>query len=275
MRSRIASARFKFSVVRLPMGQNAISGRLVSISSRQLVGHSNPATSPASQSGLKRLLKTTFQNPPSRHLSSTLILVDPQMGAANPAMNGPCGAVPFRAADFPWHFLRGISPGKSALLSGTTAAFTSVGKPSDFAVWCQLVAPRRRCRAAPALRAACGRQSPLRSGSMRFLFIGSPFSRSLPPPGRLPSRSWLRMNLEALAKKVGYVGIFSRTVEDASANLHRLMTSQTCGFDEGVETWRESLSVLMQSDLRLLNWAGATFTEHEWRLILENVRSRL
>jgi len=27
--------------------------------------------------------------------------------------------------------------------------------------------------------------------SMRFLFIGSPVSHSLPPPGRLPSRSWL------------------------------------------------------------------------------------
>jgi hypothetical protein len=83
------------------------------------------------------------------------------------------------------------------------------------------------------------------------------------------------MNLELLAKKVGYACIFSRTVDDASANLHRLMTSQTCGFDEGVETWRESLSVLMQGDLGLLNWAGATFTEHEWRSILANVHSRL
>jgi hypothetical protein len=83
------------------------------------------------------------------------------------------------------------------------------------------------------------------------------------------------MNLEALAKKVGYVCIFSRTVEDASGNLHRLITTQTCGFDEGVEAWRESLAVLMQSDLRLLNWAGATFAEHEWRLILEKVHSRL
>ena len=66
-----------------------------------------------------------------------------------------------------------ISPGKNALLPGTTAAFTSTGNRTDFAVWCQLVA---------------------RVGlSMRFLFIGSPLSHSLPSPGRLPSRSWLRM----------------------------------------------------------------------------------
>jgi hypothetical protein len=83
------------------------------------------------------------------------------------------------------------------------------------------------------------------------------------------------MNLEALAKKVGYVCIYSRSVEDAAANLHRLITSQTCGFDEGTEAWRASLGALMQSDLRVLNWAGATFAEHEWRSILDKVRSKL
>ena len=75
------------------------------------------------------------------------------------------------SADFPRHFLRGISPGKNALLRRATAAFTSTGKPVDFAVWCQLIAP---CRP-----------------SMRFLFIGSQLSHSLPPPGRSPFRSWL------------------------------------------------------------------------------------
>ena len=34
----------------------------------------------------------------------------------------------------------GISPGKNALLPGTTAAFTSTTEPCDFAVLCQLVA---------------------------------------------------------------------------------------------------------------------------------------
>ena len=47
------------------------------------------------------------------------------------------------SADFPRHFLLGISPGKSALLHGATAAFTSATEPRDFAVLCQLVASRR------------------------------------------------------------------------------------------------------------------------------------
>jgi hypothetical protein len=74
------------------------------------------------------------------------------------------------SADFPRHFLRGISPGKNALLSCTSAAFTSTGKPVDFVVWCPLIVP---CRP-----------------SMRFLFIGSRFSPSLPSHGRSPFRSW-------------------------------------------------------------------------------------
>jgi len=77
------------------------------------------------------------------------------------------------SADFPRHFLRGTSPGKNALLPRATAAFTSAPKPEDFAVWCQLV--------------------PARRPSMRFLFIGSRVPSSLPPPGRLPFRSWPRV----------------------------------------------------------------------------------
>ena len=83
------------------------------------------------------------------------------------------------------------------------------------------------------------------------------------------------MNLEALAKKVGYVCAFSETIESASANLTRLIMTQTCGFDEGVDAWREFLSALLQSDLHLLNWAGANFTEYEWQLILKKVSAGL
>ena len=46
-------------------------------------------------------------------------------------------------------------------------------KPVDFAVLCQLFPPRRP--------------------SMAFLFISLSVSSSLPPPGRLPSRSWLQL----------------------------------------------------------------------------------
>ena len=39
------------------------------------------------------------------------------------------------SADFPSGCPEGISPGKSALLLGTTAAFTSATEPEDFAVF--------------------------------------------------------------------------------------------------------------------------------------------
>ena len=40
----------------------------------------------------------------------------------------------------------------------------------------------------------CGARSPHRGRpSMRFLSVGLPVSSSLPPPGQLPSRSWLRV----------------------------------------------------------------------------------
>ena len=44
------------------------------------------------------------------------------------------------SADFPSGCPVGVSPGKSALLPGATAAFTSAREPFDFVVLCQLVA---------------------------------------------------------------------------------------------------------------------------------------
>ena len=77
------------------------------------------------------------------------------------------------SADFWPDRSRQISPGKSVMLSCTTTAFTSTGKPDDFAVLCQLVVPYRP--------------------SMRFLFISSQVSPSLPSHGWSPFRSWLQM----------------------------------------------------------------------------------
>ena len=77
------------------------------------------------------------------------------------------------SADFSTARAGEISPGKSVMLPCTTAAFTSTGKPDDFAVLCQLVVPYRP--------------------SMRFLFIGSQVSPSLPSHGWSPFRSWLQM----------------------------------------------------------------------------------
>ena len=77
------------------------------------------------------------------------------------------------SADFPGHFLLGISPDKSVLLPGTTAAFTSTTEP------------------ATSLR---GAPSSHRVGlDMRFLFVGPPVSSSLPPAGWLPFQRWLQV----------------------------------------------------------------------------------
>lgn len=73
------------------------------------------------------------------------------------------------SADFSSARAGEISPGKGTMLPCTTAAFTSTGKPDDFAVLCQLVVP---CRP-----------------SMRFLFIGSQVSPRLPSHGWSPFRS--------------------------------------------------------------------------------------
>jgi hypothetical protein len=98
------------------------------------------------------------------------------------------------SADFPPPEGGGISPGKSTLLRRTAAAFTSRGIPDAFGVLCHLDAPCRRCRAAPALRAAFRLAvSAFGSGSMRFLFIGSRLSPSLPSPSWLPFPSWPQM----------------------------------------------------------------------------------
>ena len=94
-----------------------------------------------------------------------------------------------------------ISPCKNALLPCATAAFTSTAKPRDFAVWCQLVSP---CRP-----------------SMRFLSISSQVSPSLPPPGRLPSQSWLQVVVVALL----YVAWFSN--RGLSPHLQRAHAGRT------------------------------------------------
>ena len=93
------------------------------------------------------------------------------------------------SADFCPDRSRQISPGKNAMLPRATAAFTSTGKPDDFAVLCQLVVP---CRP-----------------SMRFLFIGSQVSPSLPSPSRLPFPSWLQMIVSSFSCLAFLQGTFT------------------------------------------------------------------
>ncbi len=89
-----------------------------------------------------------------------------------------------------------ISPGNCTMLPCATTAFTSTGKPDDFAVLCQLVVP---CRP-----------------SMRFLSIGSQVSPSLPSHGRSPFRSWPQM-------VVSIIFMFWFSYRGLAPHLHRAM----------------------------------------------------
>ena len=108
-------------------------------------------------------------------IGSALHRVSPPVSLFNRASFSPRLVSPttMASADFCPDRSRQISPGKSAMLPCTTAAFTSTGKPDDFAVLCQLVVPYRP--------------------SMRFLSIGSQVSPSLPSPSRSPFPSLLQM----------------------------------------------------------------------------------
>jgi len=77
------------------------------------------------------------------------------------------------SADFCTDRSAQISPAKNRMLTCTSAAFTSTGKPEDFAVLCQLVVSYQL--------------------SMRFLFIGLQGYPSVPSPSRSPFPSWLQM----------------------------------------------------------------------------------
>jgi hypothetical protein len=106
------------------------------------------------------------------------------------------------SADFCRDRSRQISPGNCTMLRCTTAAFTSTGKPDDFAVLCQLVVPCRRCH-------PLGWLSPLRYGSKRFLSIGLQLSPSLSPHGRSPFHSWLQIVVSSFSCLVFLQGTFT------------------------------------------------------------------
>jgi len=113
------------------------------------------------------------------------------------------------SADFSSARAGEISPGKGTMLPCTTAAFTSTGKPDAVdastallfvACLCQLVVPYRP--------------------SMRFLFIGSQVSPSLPSHGRSPFRSWLQM-------VVSFIFMFRFSYRGLAPHLHRAHAGHT------------------------------------------------
>ncbi len=85
------------------------------------------------------------------------------------------------------------------------------------------------------------------------------------------------MRHKNFAEKISYVCIFTKTIEEASENLVRLITSGDSGFDEGISAWRDVLSDFLQASdgLDKLNQFGATFTAAQWNLVLQQVQAAL
>jgi hypothetical protein len=124
------------------------------------------------QSSQGRVLPVKFSPSPGEtsgnlRLVSTDTMASADFSAFTPPITG------WGAAVLPPPHVSEISPGKDAALPRTAAAFTSTTEPIGFAVLCQLAPSCRPC--------------------MRFLFISSRVSPSLPPHGRSPFRGWLQL----------------------------------------------------------------------------------
>jgi hypothetical protein len=85
------------------------------------------------------------------------------------------------------------------------------------------------------------------------------------------------MPTEPYSSKIAYSCIFSRDVDEASANLTRLIAGGVCGFDEGLPAWVEALQEICETreELLELNRFGANFTAEQWAAILQETRRRL
>jgi len=85
------------------------------------------------------------------------------------------------------------------------------------------------------------------------------------------------MSLAPTAADIAYACIFTKSVEDATNHLTRLIMNQSSGFDEAVSAWRDTLADLLQTpeNLHKLNRFGASFSIVEWRTILTQVSQSL
>jgi len=85
--------------------------------------------------------------------------------------------------------------------------------------------------------------------------------------------------LEAISQQraLGYACIYTRTVDEAAANLFRALTAEFGGVSGGAVLWLKRIEDWLNGSDPLggLNFSGARFTDAEWRIILEDVASRL
>lgn len=83
--------------------------------------------------------------------------------------------------------------------------------------------------------------------------------------------------LPKAAARLAYACIFSRTTEEASDNLVRLIAGSEGGFDEGATSWRATVADHLRSPEAMADLAhiGANFTLAQWQRILEQLHARL
>lgn len=55
------------------------------------------------------------------------------------------------------------------------------------------------------------------------------------------------MGADPFAAKIAYACIFSTSIDDAARNLVRLISTRTCGFDEGTDAWRKAMKTYLDS----------------------------
>ncbi len=81
------------------------------------------------------------------------------------------------------------------------------------------------------------------------------------------------MDFNEIAFALGYPAIFSKSPEDASANLFGLISKKLCGYDEGAEKWHTEISRVLDGeyDLTKLSEFGSRLTEDEWRQTLRTL----
>jgi hypothetical protein len=81
------------------------------------------------------------------------------------------------------------------------------------------------------------------------------------------------MRFNEIKDKLGYPCIFCKSTDEAVNNLLRLILENQCGFDEGAAVWRTTLKEWLDGNYNLLelNYSGASFSEEQWKNILEGV----
>lgn len=79
-------------------------------------------------------------------------------------------------------------------------------------------------------------------------------------------------------RMLGYPCGFTRSIDEATASLVRVLTEEGYGFSEGPAVWLGRIEGWLgdvEQPLAGLNFGGAEFNDSEWRIILSRVATSL